>query len=45
LQLHLMEENNLSKIIQPEVLFTIIFRNLWNFFEWIADRGYEYEEA
>lgn len=45
LQLHLMEDNNLGKIIQPEVLFGVIFKNLWTFVEWIADRGYEFEEA
>ena len=45
LQLHLMEESNLGKIIQAEVLSGFIFKNLWTFFEWIADRGYEYEQA
>jgi hypothetical protein len=42
LQLHLMEESNLGKIIQPEVLYAIILKNLWTFFEWIADRGFEF---
>lgn len=40
-----MDESNLGKIIQSEVLYGIIFKNLWTFFEWIASRGYEHEEA
>ena len=45
LQLHLMEDSNLGKIVQPEVLFGIIFKHLWTFVDWISDRGYEFEEA
>lgn len=40
LQLHLMESSSLGSIIQPEVLFGVIFKNLWNFVDWISDRGY-----
>lgn len=45
LQLHLMEDSSLGKIIQSEVLFGVIFKHLWNFVDWISDRGYEFEEA
>lgn len=45
LQLHLMEDSNLAKIVQPDVLFGIIFKHLWAYVDWISDRGYEFEEA
>jgi hypothetical protein len=37
-----MEDSNLSKIIQAEILYGIVFKNLWTFVDWIADRGYEF---
>ena len=40
-----MEEYTLSKIIQAEILYGIIFKNIWTFIDWIAERGFEFEEA
>lgn len=41
-QLHFMDDYNLSKIINSEVLYGIVFKNLWPFVDWILDRGYEF---
>ena len=35
LQLYLMEDSNLGKIAESEVLFGIIFKHLWTFVDWI----------
>lgn len=45
LQLHLMAESRLGKIINSEILYGIIFKSLWNFVDWIAERGFEFEES
>lgn len=41
-QLHQLDQFNLSKIINSEVLYGIVFKNLWPFVDWILDRGYEF---
>ena len=44
LQLHFMAESRMGKIITSEILYGVIFKCMWGFIDWIADRGYEYEE-
>ena len=44
-QLHQLDQFNLSKIINSEVLYGIVFKNLWPFVDWILDRGYEFQQA
>jgi hypothetical protein len=36
LQLHLMAESRLEKIINAEILYGIIFKSVWGFVDWLV---------
>lgn len=44
LQLQYMAESRLGKIVNSDILYGVIFKSVWGFVDWIAERGYEYEE-
>lgn len=45
LELHQMADSRLGKIINSDILYGVIFKSVWNFVDWVSERGYEYEEG
>ncbi len=40
-----IEQTELENFINVDTVYGIVLRNIWGIVSWIAERGYEWEEA